>query len=123
MERRIDFFRAWKVVRCKKNDGREFLALHQSNIGDSHIVWDGEQQYLIKKERGDSMVDATEQETIEIYDKLDKQFNSMFGKIESQPHKKEESKLIPKLKVEYEEVVEVKEMTDFELVTADIGTI
>ena len=123
MERRIDFFRAWKVVRCKKKDGREFLALHQSNIGNSYIVWDGEQQYLIKEERGDSMVDATEQETIETYDKLDKRFNSMFEKIEKPTPKKEETKLIPKLKVEYEEVVEVKEMTDFELVTADIETI
>lgn len=123
MERRIDFFRAWKVVRCKKKNGREFLALHQSNIGDNYIVWDGEQQYLIKEERGDSMVDATEQETIEMYDKLDEQFNSMFEKTEKPTPKKEESKLIPKLKVEYEEVVEVKEMTDFELVTADIGTI
>lgn len=123
MERRIDFFRAWKVVRCKKKNGREFLALHQSNIGDNYVVWDGEQQYLIKEERGDSMVDATEQETIEMYDKLDEQFNSMFEKAEKPTPKKEEPKLIPKLKVEYEEVVEVKEMTDFELVTADIGTI
>lgn len=123
MEGQINFFHAWKVVRCKKKDGREFLALHQSNIGNNYIVWDGKQQYLIKEERGDSMVDATEQETIEMYDKLDEQFNSMFEKTESQSHKKEEPKLIPKLKVEYEEVVEVKEMTDFELVTADIGTI
>ena len=123
MERRIDFFRAWKVVRCKKKNGREFLALHQSNIGNNYIVWDGKQQYLIKEERGDSMVDATEQETIEMYDKLDEQFNSMFEKTEKPTPKKEEPKLIPKLKVEYEKVVEVKEMTDFELVTADIGTI
>jgi hypothetical protein len=47
----------------------------------------------------------------------------MFEKAEKPTPKKEEPKLIPKLKVEYEEVVEVKEMTDFELVTADIETI
>jgi hypothetical protein len=88
MERRIDFFRAWKVVRCKKKDGREFLALHQSNIGDNYVVWDGEQQYLIKEERGDSMVDATEQETIEMYDKLDEQLTQCLKKQKSQPQKK-----------------------------------
>ena len=75
-------FRHWKAVKCKKADGREFIALYQGAIGckDSggHMVWDGKDQYFIGEKRGDTIMEATKEEAETIYKKIEDNIEYMF---------------------------------------------
>lgn len=119
---KIDYFYMWKAVRCSKVDGRKFLALFQGNLGSHHLVWDGDQQIVIKPEIGDVMVNATEEEAEEIYAKIDEMINKTIT-----PLPMEKPKLQPKLKPEFEvsevETPKPKVMSDFDLLTADVESI
>ena len=128
-------FRHWKAVRCKKADGREFIALYQGMIGTEenrgHMVWDGKDQYFIGEKRGDTIMDATEEEAKAIYKKIEDDFEYMFTHPTpsnlKNDKKTETPKLATKLKPEFlateVEVPKPKVLSDFELLTADVEMI
>lgn len=129
-------FSHWKAVRCKKADGREFIALYQGMIGNKesggHLVWDGKDQYFIGEWRGDRIEEATQEETEAIYKKIEDDIEYMFthptpAKLKEEK-KTETPKLETKLKPEFlvteaETPQPKKVFSDFELLTADVEII
>jgi hypothetical protein len=128
-------FRHWKAVKCKKANGREFIALYQGQIcckdSGGHIVWDGKDQYFIGEKRGDRIMEATKEEAEAIYKKIEDDFEYMLTHPKpanpNSDKKTETPKLKAKLKPEFlvteVETPKPKVLSDFELLTADVGMI
>ena len=128
-------FRHWKAVKCKKADGREFIALYQGAIGceDSggHMVWDGKDQYFIGEKRGDTIMEATKEEAETIYKKIEDNIEYMFTHPTPANLKEEKKTETPKLKTKLKpeflvtevETPKPKVLSDFELLTADVEMI
>ena len=128
--------RNWKAVKCKKKNGKVFVALYQGYIGNkesrAHLVWDGNEQYVINEKEGETFEDASEEESETIHRKVEYQFEYMLTHPrlvtnENRKSKNKPIKLKPKLKLEFE-VTEVeahkpKVLSDFELLTADVEVI
>lgn len=112
-----------KPVRCEKKDGRKFEALYQGDLGKHHLVWTGTAQILIKPEIGEKMEFVSQEEGETIVRRINEIIHtSIFGDHSSKP--KEEKKVfrVSEMKAKLNGLVK-KEMSDFEILTADIATI
>lgn len=120
--------RMLKPVRCEKKDGRKFEALYQGDLGKHHLVWTGTAQILIKPEIGEVMEFVSQEEGEAIVKRINELIHSsIFGHHSSKPKEekpKEEKKVfrVSEMKAKLKGLVK-KEMSDFEILTADIATI
>jgi len=134
-------FRKWMPLKVKrKRDGKVILAAFHQWLCSSIMLWDGENQYLVKPSE-DEITIPSDEEAEYVINRLDKQRERMFSPLVQKETPKPtptNNKLMFKLsevvatptvaestpkEEEKKEEEEPKVMSDFELLTADIETI